>query len=119
MTLVHWDDVEKHIDDVINHGADGIVVTGTTGETSTLTDPEKIRRIIREGLEELGLKPHGRTLVKPNLVCAGELFEHAHTRPEFAEGVLLALRDRDDGAMTELLHLEEAKRVVAVAEAIG
>ena len=65
-------------------------------------DPERIRIIVREGMEELGLRPHGRTLVKPNLVCAGELFEHAHTRPEFAEGVLLALRDRDDGAMTEL-----------------
>src|SRR5271170_1504600 len=65
-------------------------------------DPAKIRVIIREGLEELGLRPFGRTLVKPNLVCAGEMFAHAHTRPEFAEGVLLALRDRDDGAMTEL-----------------
>ena len=42
---VHWADVEKHIDDLINHGADGIVVTGTTGETSTLTDPEKIRLV--------------------------------------------------------------------------
>ena len=42
---VLWADVEKHIDDVINQGADGIVVTGTTGETSTLTDPEKIRLV--------------------------------------------------------------------------
>ena len=42
---VHWDDVEKHIDDVITQGADGIVVTGTTGETSTLTDPEKIKLV--------------------------------------------------------------------------
>ncbi|HEX7603228.1 MAG TPA: DUF362 domain-containing protein [Polyangiaceae bacterium] len=65
-------------------------------------DPQRIRTIVREAMEELELRPHGRTLVKPNLVCAGELFEHAHTRPEFAEGVLLALRDRDQGAMTEL-----------------
>src|SRR4051812_40916824 len=65
-------------------------------------DPQVIRAIIREGLEELGLRPKGRTLLKPNLVCAGELFEHAHTRPEFAEGVLLALKDRDQGEMTEL-----------------
>ncbi|MGO8997186.1 MAG: DUF362 domain-containing protein [Polyangiaceae bacterium] len=65
-------------------------------------EPERIRWIVREGLEELGLRPRGRTLLKPNLVCAGELFEHAHTRPEFAEGVLMALRDRDEGAMTEL-----------------
>ncbi|QYH36457.1 4-hydroxy-tetrahydrodipicolinate synthase [Salinibacterium sp. M195] len=42
---VHWGDVEKHIDDVISSGADGIVVTGTTGETSTLTDPEKIKLV--------------------------------------------------------------------------
>jgi 4-hydroxy-tetrahydrodipicolinate synthase len=42
---VLWADVEKHIDDVINQGADGIVVTGTTGETSTLTDPEKIQLV--------------------------------------------------------------------------
>lgn len=42
---VDWDDVEKHIDDVINEGADGIVVSGTTGETSTLTDPEKVRLV--------------------------------------------------------------------------
>ncbi|WBU38904.1 4-hydroxy-tetrahydrodipicolinate synthase [Homoserinibacter sp. YIM 151385] len=42
---VHWGDVEKHIDRVIQDGADGIVVTGTTGETSTLTDPEKIRLV--------------------------------------------------------------------------
>jgi len=42
---VLWADVEKHIDDVINDGADGIVVTGTTGETSTLTDPEKLKLV--------------------------------------------------------------------------
>lgn len=42
---VDWNGVEKHIDDVITAGADGIVVSGTTGETSTLTDPEKIRLV--------------------------------------------------------------------------
>lgn len=57
-------------------------------------DPEAIRTIVREGLDELGLKPFGRTLVKPNIVSSGPLFEHAHTRPEVVEGVLLAIRDR-------------------------
>src|SRR3954463_11258685 len=33
------------MDAVISAGADGIVVTGTTGETSTLTDPEKVRLV--------------------------------------------------------------------------
>ena len=42
---VDWPAVEKHMDDVINDGADGIVVSGTTGETSTLTDAEKIRLV--------------------------------------------------------------------------
>lgn len=57
-------------------------------------DPEKIRKIIGEGLDELGLKPHGRTLIKPNCVASGPLFENAHTRHEFLEGVALALKDR-------------------------
>ena len=42
---VSWDDVEKHIDDLVSNGADGIVVTGTTGETSTLTDDEKVKLV--------------------------------------------------------------------------
>jgi dihydrodipicolinate synthase len=42
---VDWPDVEKLIDDVINDGCDGIVISGTTGETSTLTDAEKLKLI--------------------------------------------------------------------------
>ena len=42
---VDWPGVERHIDSVITAGADGIVVSGTTGETSTLTDPEKLRLV--------------------------------------------------------------------------
>jgi 4-hydroxy-tetrahydrodipicolinate synthase len=42
---VDWAGVQQHIDDVIAAGADGVVVSGTTGETSTLTDAEKIRLI--------------------------------------------------------------------------
>jgi uncharacterized protein (DUF362 family) len=69
-------------------------------------DPEKIRRIFREGLDELGLRPFGRTLIKPNLVAAGELFPHAFTRPEVGAGMIRALRDvaggSGNGAMSEL-----------------
>jgi uncharacterized protein (DUF362 family) len=65
-------------------------------------DSERIRSILREGLRELNLVPTGRTLVKPNLVASGPLFPHAHTRPEFAEGLLLALQDVGAGTMTEL-----------------
>lgn len=41
-------------------------------------------------------------MVKPNIVAAGKMFPHAHTRPEFAEGVIGALRDVADDSMTEL-----------------
>ena len=61
-----------------------------------------IRAIIREGLQQLKIQPAGRTLLKPNLVSSGNLFDHAYTRAEFTEGVLLALRDVDNGGMTEL-----------------
>lgn len=65
-------------------------------------DVEHIRRILREGLAELGLTPHGRTLIKPNVVASGPTFKHAYTRPEFIEAMILALRDRDQGGMSEL-----------------
>jgi uncharacterized protein (DUF362 family) len=67
-------------------------------------DVERIRTLVRDAMAALDLRPRGRTLVKPNLVAAGELFAHAYTRPEIVEGVLGALRDREskDEAMTEL-----------------
>jgi uncharacterized protein (DUF362 family) len=65
-------------------------------------DAQKIRQIVKEGLAELGLRPSGRVLVKPNLVAAGKLFPHAHTRPEMGEGVLLALKDVGGDAIAEL-----------------
>jgi uncharacterized protein (DUF362 family) len=65
-------------------------------------DVDRIRSIIREGLEELDLRPHGRTLIKPNVVASGPMFKDAHTRPEFIEGVIRALQERNDGRMLEL-----------------
>ena len=65
-------------------------------------DVERIRTLVREGLEELDLRPEGRTLIKPNVVASGPTFKDAYTRPEFVEGVILALRDRDDGRVREL-----------------
>jgi uncharacterized protein (DUF362 family) len=63
---------------------------------------ETIRRILREGMRELGVVPRGRTLVKPNLVSAGEMFPYAYTRPEVGEAMLLALQDVGSATMTEL-----------------
>ena len=59
-------------------------------------DPERIRKIVNEGMETLDLRPFGRTLVKPNVVASGDYFPHAYTRPEFVQGVLGALKDRTD-----------------------
>jgi uncharacterized protein (DUF362 family) len=67
-------------------------------------DVAKIRALVNQAMTAMDMRPHGRTLVKPNVVAAGELFAHAHTRPELVEGVLGALRDREskDEAITEL-----------------
>ena len=48
-------------------------------------------------MDDLGLKPRGRTMVKPNTVLAHRLFfRHAFTRPEFLDGLFGAVRERDD-----------------------
>jgi uncharacterized protein (DUF362 family) len=57
-------------------------------------DVDRIRTLVREALEVLELTPRGRTLLKPNLVSAGPLFEHAYTRPQVVEGVLQALLEK-------------------------
>ncbi len=57
---------------------------------------DHIEQIILEGLDTLQLKPHGKTLVKPNVVASGNHFPHAYTRPEFLEGVLRALKKAAD-----------------------
>ena len=65
-------------------------------------DVPTIRAIIHDGLRQLNIHPFGRTLIKPNLVSSGNLFDHAYTRAEFMEGVLLAIRDANDGRISEL-----------------
>ena len=56
-------------------------------------DPDRIAGIIKEGMEELGIKPYGRVLLKPNVVIAHEkFFPNAYTRKEFLDGVLSATK---------------------------
>jgi uncharacterized protein (DUF362 family) len=65
-------------------------------------DPDKIAGIIKEGMEELGVTPEGRVLLKPNVVRAHpQFFTHAFTRKEFLDGVLAATKARA-GQMKEL-----------------
>jgi uncharacterized protein (DUF362 family) len=68
----------------------------------TKYDVDVIQRIIMGGLDHLGLRPFGRTLVKPNVVASGARFPHAYTRPEFIEGVVRALRERAKPDLQEL-----------------
>lgn len=65
-------------------------------------DVNVIQGIVRDGLDHLGLRPFGRTLVKPNVVASGARFPHAYTRPEFIEGVVRALRERAKPDLQEL-----------------
>lgn len=73
-------------------------------------DADRIRRIVREGLDTLQLTPHGRTLVKPNTVASGRFFPNAYTRPEFLEGVLHGLLDRAREAHAPLKSLTLGER---------
>ena len=60
-------------------------------------DPDIIAQIIGEGMEELGVRPRGRTMVKPNTVIAHQqFFPHAFTRSEFLDGLLAAISSRNE-----------------------
>ena len=61
-------------------------------------DPERIAQIIGEGMDELDVKPHGRTMIKPNVVISHEeIFPHAFTRSEFLDGLFNAIKSRSEG----------------------
>ena len=76
---VDWPAVEKHIDDVITAGADGIVVTGTTGETSTLTDPEKLR-LVEVGKGVAAGRGTGRSCLAPTTSRSIPIRQRGSTR---------------------------------------
>lgn len=58
-------------------------------------DSDKISGIVKEGMAELGVRPSGKVLLKPNVVIAHEdVFPHAFTRKEFLDGVISATKAR-------------------------
>lgn len=62
-------------------------------------DPHVIGGIIKEGMEELGVVPTGKVLLKPNVVIAHpQLFPHAFTRKEFLDGAIRASKARAENA---------------------
>jgi uncharacterized protein (DUF362 family) len=57
-------------------------------------DPERIAGIVKEGMQELGVRPSGNILLKPNVVLAHpEIFPYAFTRKEFLDGVIAATKE--------------------------
>ena len=57
-------------------------------------DPDKIAGIVKEGMQELGVTPTGKILLKPNVVLAHpEVFPYAFTRKEFLDGVIAATKE--------------------------
>lgn len=60
-------------------------------------DPDRIAGILKEGMDELGVRPFGNTILKPNCVIAHpEVFPHAFTRKEFIEGAIIAAKAKGD-----------------------
>ncbi|MEN6310593.1 MAG: DUF362 domain-containing protein, partial [Acidobacteriota bacterium] len=60
-------------------------------------DPEVIRRVVAEGIDELGIggRIGGRITVKPNVVMSHpKMTPSAFTRPEFLDGLLSAIEER-------------------------
>jgi uncharacterized protein (DUF362 family) len=57
-------------------------------------DSEQIAGIVKAGMQELGVTPSGKILLKPNVVMAHpEIFPYAFTRKEFLDGVISATKD--------------------------
>jgi len=72
-------------------------------------DPDRIAGIVKEGMQELGITPRGRILLKPNVVLAHpQIFPNAYTRREFLDGVVSAVKSR-----------AEAVKEIAVGERSG
>jgi len=71
-------------------------------------DPAAIGGIIRESMQDLGEKPSGRILIKPNVVMANsDYVHHAHTEPAVVE------------AMVDVLRAQEANPDITMGESGG
>lgn len=100
-------------------------VTLIDGVYNDIPNTEGFEAICRQGLA-LGFD--GKTLIHPSQIdVCNTVFAPPIEEIAWARGVIAAFADpanagkgvlKVDGKMTELLHLEQAKRIVAVSEAI-
>ena len=57
-------------------------------------DMDRVSSIIRESMEQLGARPRGRILIKPNVVTANkEYVHHSYTEPRVIESMVRVLRE--------------------------
>ncbi len=57
-------------------------------------DKDRIQAMIREGITELGLRPAGRILIKPNIVTANkDYIHHSYTQPTTIDAMVTSLRE--------------------------
>ena len=64
-------------------------------------DREALKILISQGMAELGLKPVGKVLVKPNVVTANKGYiHHSYTEPTMVEAMVQALRGAGAEAIT-------------------
>jgi uncharacterized protein (DUF362 family) len=61
-------------------------------------DVPMIEKIIKEGIEELNEKPHGKILIKPNVVCSTKVVQAAHTHPNVIEAMVNVSREMNPNA---------------------
>ncbi|MCG8618134.1 MAG: DUF362 domain-containing protein [Desulfobacterales bacterium] len=58
-------------------------------------DIDKIQTIIRESIDDLGLSPSGRILIKPNIVTANkDYIHHSYTEPAMIASMVNVLKDQ-------------------------
>ena len=57
-------------------------------------DPDKIAGIVSESLQDLGVAPRGKVLIKPNVVTANRAYIHnSYTHPSVVEAMVRVLRE--------------------------
>ena len=61
-------------------------------------DVSAIERIVDQAIDDLGERPHGKILVKPNVVCSTPVVRSAHTDTAVVEATVNVLRRRAAGS---------------------
>lgn len=101
-------------------------LTALDGVHNDIADAAGFETVCRQGVM-LGFD--GKTVIHPSQIApCNEIFAPASAEVEHARAIIAAFAAPENagkgvikvaGKMTELLHLEQAKRTVAIAEAIG